>query len=162
MLTVGNDKDPRRCKQTQGTDRLGPHIWPQVNSWISSPGCALSGERVTMHDTLRVQSTLEPDEIKNMVMEADQQKKALGYGLVSNFREGHNCWRALSRWGLDFKTRAPHFWGEETDLPPVLQDLHVADQIHIGHDTAFPRNILNRNFWRVCLLLLECCFKERK
>lgn len=95
-----------------------------------------------MHDTLRVQSALELDEIKNMAMGTDQQKKALGYGLVSNFREGHNRWWALSTnncwWGLDFKSRAPHFSGEEIDLLPVLQDLHVADQIHIGHDTAFP------------------------
>lgn len=91
-----------------GTNRLGPHIWPQVNSWLSSPGRTLSGERVIMHDTSRVQPALKLDEIKNMAMGADQQKKALGYGLVSNFREAHNCWRAPSRWGLDFKTRAPH------------------------------------------------------
>ena len=55
-------------------------------------------ERVIMHDTLRFQPALELDEIKNMTMGADQQKKALGKGLVSNFREGHNCWWALSRW----------------------------------------------------------------
>lgn len=158
MLTVYNDRVLEDARKSRHRWVRTTHLAPRRFMSLISRSHIVWWKRVITHDTFGVQPTLELDEIKNMATGADQQKKASGYSLDSNFRVDPNCWWVMSRWGLDFKNRVPHFWGTEADLPHVLQDFLVSNQIHICYDTAFPRNILNQNLWKVCLL--GCCWKK--